>query len=98
VIVSPSTLNSEAVVMDSTKSDEVSNEIMLQAIQLYEEQAELSVTSQSTRFAKPVCSEELKDTVEEGVPLKTKQRTLWSLNVWKSWAKTRIKVGFSTDY
>ena len=76
---------------------EIEDDILLQASQVFEDQAVIETNEPSRRFGNPVRSNEIEVIKEGGVPEKTKLNTAWSLKVWSLWAESRKSAGYQEE-
>ena len=99
VIVSPSILNRT---LETEMAESLGDEVFMEASQMYESSAKSEASQlpyeigrvRHSHFGKPVSNSSVEEDREAGVPVKTKQATTWASNVWKSWVKHRMEVGF----
>ena len=80
--------------------DVVTDQILLQASQKFEEKAvpeEFPKAMGSTRFGKPVSLDELESVRVSGIPSNTRRNTEWALRVWSEWAAERRKLVEETE-
>ena len=73
--------------------DDDDDKVYIEASQQYEKMVadndDKASNEYESRFGNPVTNETLDSIKRSAIPMKTRQSTLWAVNVWKAWAKQR---------